>query len=117
MSVHQYNKADKNGDYVSNQGQAEAREGDGNVCDKGIVSVATSSVLKSSDLVTKAVDLGIGSRYASRDEPRPNDFKERCVISKSSSVKWYYSEPKGSHTKSWVVEVSNDESSWTAIDR
>ena len=98
------------------------RECGGNVHDKGIVNVTASSVYNDdSDYHPKnAVDLGTDSLYCSKNEKDTwicYDFKERCVIPTSYSVRSQGNGPGNSHLKSWVIEVSNDGSSWTEIDR
>ena len=96
------------------------RECGGNVHDKGIVSVTASSV--STFPPKNAVDLGTGSEYQSNEEKDVwlcYDFKGRSVIPKSYSLRSNNgrSGPGGEYHKSWVIEVSNDDSSWREIDR
>ena len=92
----------------------------GNVHDKGIVNVTASSVRDSSYSPKHAVDLGNQhSYYSSNNESQSwicYDFKERCVIPKSYSVR-AYSRGSGFTPMSWVIEVSNDGKAWTEIDR
>ena len=86
----------------------------GNVHDQGIVNVTASSY---PETAKNAVDLGTDSHYISHGEMDPwicYDFKRRRVIPTSYSVR---SSDGFCHIKSWVIEVSNDGSSWTEIDR
>ena len=92
----------------------------GNVHDNKIVNVTASSVYSGSYHPKNAVDLGTNSVYGSNDKKDTwicYDFKERRVIPTSYSVMSYKKRPGGHHLKSWVIEVSNDGSSWTEIDR
>ena len=93
----------------------------GNVHDKGIVDVTASSADGGSDYHPKnVVELGTNSSYCSNNDEDSwicYDFKERRVIPTSYSVRSERSGPGWYHLKSWVIEVSNDGSSWTEIDR
>ena len=93
------------------------RECIGNVHDRGIVNATASSC---TGYAKNAVDLGTNSSYWSNDEQDSwicYDFKERRVIPTSYSVRSYQGGPGWYHLRSWVIEVSNDGSSWTEIDR
>ena len=98
------------------------RECGGNVHSKGVVNVTVSS---NTECVKNVADFGANSYFLSKDEQNSwvcYDFKERRVIPTSYSVRsltWApYGQNWGSyHPRSWVIEVSNDQSSWTEIDR
>ena len=93
------------------------RECGGNVHERRVVNVTVSS---NGDNARNAVDLGTERYYGSRDERNSwicYDFKERRVVPTSYSVRSCKWGPGGAHLKSWVIEVSNDRSSWTEIDR
>ena len=110
----------------------------GNVHDKGIVNITTSSVFSTKPDIPEyerefldydisfeesdseydefpgknAADLGIDTAFMSenkKDTWITYDFKERRVIPASYSVKSQGDLPGGDHLKSWVIEVSNDE--------
>ena len=100
------------------------REFCGNVHDKGVVNVTASSFVIS-DIEDEfhpknAADLGADSWCLFNSEKNTwicYDFKERRVIPTSYSVVsvgWRRGAP---YLKSWVIEVSNDKSSWMEIDR
>ena len=98
------------------------RECGGNVHDKGIMNVTSSSVspypVNRQLWAKNVVDFGTDSYFASHGEPNSwilYDFKRNRVIPKSYSMK--PSECGRLIPKSWVIEVSNDGSSWTEIDR
>ena len=104
---------------IEGSGNCQGRECGGNVHDKGIVNVTASSVYSSCH-PKGAVDLGTNSTYVSNNENDSwicYDFKERRMIPKSYSVRSNGFWPGRNHLKSWVIEVSNDGSSWTEIDR
>lgn len=95
------------------------RQCGGNVHDKGIVNVTSSSV---HDVFSpkNAVDLETDSRFVSQDEPDSwicYDFKDARVIPRSYSVRSIGSGPGAAHLKSWVVEVSDNGEKWTEVDR
>ena len=100
------------------------RESGGIVVDKGIVDVTASS---SGRQARRAVELELNSKFLSENKPNQwicYDFKERRVIPTSYSLCSYGTNsdcPKAGNyrdlLKSWVIEVSNDRSSWTEIDR
>ena len=99
------------------------RECGGNVHDEGIVNVTASSY---TEYAKNVVDLGANSYFYSKNEQNSwicYDFKERRVIPTSYSVRAYSWAPYGLslnygyYPRSWVIEVSNDRSSWTEIDR
>ena len=95
------------------------RECGGNVHDKGIVNVTASS-FDDSHPPKNVLDL-VGPLYFSAKDQNGVwicfDFKERAVIPTSYSVRSEPRPPGLYHLKSWVIEVSNDGSSWTEIDR
>ena len=71
------------------------------------------------DDAKNAVDLGTNSRYCPRNEKNTwmcYNFKELLVIRTSYSVRSHEYGPRWNHLKPWVIEVSNDGSSWTEID-
>ena len=98
------------------------RECGGNVHDKGIVNVTASSVYNNSRYHHPKNAAGSGTEwdYTSSNEEDTwicYDFKERRVLPTSYSVRSNDDGPGRAHLKSWVIEVSNDGSSWTEIDR
>ena len=98
-------------------------EYDGNVHEKGVVRVSASSAWDDGEgwysRPEFAADLGKGLGFRSADEEGNwicYDFKDRRVIPTSYSVR-SMGDNYGEHLKSWVIEVSNDGSLWTEIDR
>ena len=96
------------------------RECGGNIHDKGIVEIGASSWYNDCE-PKNAADFMTKSWFCSG--PRENsyiyyDFKERRVIPKGYSLKCA-GQREGSNPKSWVIEVSNDETKnvWKEIDR
>ena len=92
----------------------------GNVHNKGIVDVAASSVYYNSTRYRPENAADPVCQYISNDEKDSwicYDFKDRRVVPTSYSVRSCGAGPAGPHLKSWVIEVSNDGSSWTEIDR
>lgn len=91
----------------------------GNVHEREIIKVTASSVY-SDCLAKNAVDLQKDSIYQSRNEQNTwlcYDFKDRRVIPTSYSVKSFGYGPGSHHLKSWVLEVSNNGTSWKEVDR
>ena len=98
------------------------RECGGNVHNKGVVNVTASSVLTNNieHPAKDAVDLGTDSQFETLNELNSwlcFDFKDRRIIPTSYSIRSYNRESGCNHLKSWVVELSNDGSSWTEVDR
>ena len=95
------------------------RECGGNVYDNEIVNITASSC--QSDYHPKnAADFSTDSAFDSEGLASSwicYDFKDRSVIPTSYSVRSWARGPGSCHLKSWVIEVSNDGSSWTEIDR
>ena len=93
------------------------RECGGNVHNKGIITVTGTAT----DYGPRnAVDFGTDSVYESTCKPNSwicYNFKDRRLLPTSYSLKSYGYGPGGDHPKSWVIEVSNDGSLWTEIDR
>ena len=96
----------------------------GNVHDRGIVNITASSVYNNDACYhpKHVADLNSWSIFESANEEDAwvcYDFKERRVIPVSYSVRSYFGATGDNHPKSWVIEVSNDETenSWTEIDR
>ena len=81
----------------------------GNVHEKGVVTVTATGCYSSDYEPGNAVDLGSDSDFASKNSPQSwirYDFKGRREVPTSYSIR------SGQHAypKSWVLEVSNDES-------
>ena len=84
----------------------------GNVHQKGVVNITSSSIADGNPPYN-AADLGTSSFFLSANESNPYityDFRTRSVNLTSYSI------ASSKAPKSWVLEVSNDQSSWTAID-
>ena len=91
----------------------------GNVHDQGIVNVTASSFIDVR-VPKHAVEIRSDSEFCSSDEENSwicYDFKDRRVIPTSYTVRSYGAAPDWDHPKSWVIEASNDGSSWEQIDR
>ena len=93
----------------------------GNVHDKEVVNITASSIYNSHH-PKNAADLGIDTYYKSQDAPKQwicYEFKAKGmgVIPTSYSVRSGCDTPGGWHLKCWVLEVSNDGTSWRTIDR
>ena len=96
------------------------RECGGNVHDKGIVNITASSVNSSSEEKRNAVDFETNTYFVSQNTPNSwicYDFKDSRVSPTSYSVRSCAYGPGSNHPKSWVFEVSNDETNWTVVDR
>ena len=90
----------------------------GNVHKKGIVNVTGSSCLSGCE-PENATDFGSDSMFYSNNLPNSwicYDFKEQRVTPTSYSIKSFGDGRDDYHPKSWVLEVSNDGSSWQAVD-
>ena len=93
------------------------RECGGNVHENGLVIVTSSG----RDELKNVVDLGSNSSLMTHDSPNSwicYDFKGRRVTPTSYSIRSHGGGQGGEHLKSWVLEVSNDESegSWAVVD-
>jgi hypothetical protein len=67
-----------------------------------------------------AVDLGSGWYFHSANETNQSvtfDFKAPRVRPTGYSIRTYNSSPNAAHLKSWVLEGSDDGTTWTEIDR
>ena len=100
------------------------RECGGNVHDNGIVNITSSSVYTTGDKHSyhpkNAADFETEAFFGSNGDTNAwicYDFKDRVVIPTSYSLRTYWRGPGGYHLRCWVIEVSNDEKSWTEIDR
>ena len=96
------------------------REYGGNVHEKGVVNVTSSSVYYSGAEANNAVDLEGESYFISKDEVDTwicYDFKQWRVAPTSYTIKTYSSGTGWHHLKSWVFEVSHDGDSWETVDR
>ena len=97
-----------------------APECDGNVHEKGVVSVTASSFM-SGDKPENVIDLESRSEFCSNRSPNSwicYAFGERRVTPTSYSIRSCGHGKGGEHPKSWVLEVSNDgsEDSWVVVD-
>ena len=102
-----------NGSYHGGIIEHLQRECGGNVHDKGIVNVTASSVVSSDYLPKSVVSRGDFYTQNQPDQWICYDFKHQSVSPTSYSVRSCGSQ----YPKNWVIEVSNDGSSWTEIDR
>lgn len=97
------------------------RECCGNVHDKGVV-IVTSSTINSNNPTyhpKNATEFGTKSCYFSENKRNSwicYDFKVPRVIPKSYSMKTC-ADQRVYQPKSWALEVSNDGKSWTEVDR
>jgi hypothetical protein len=90
----------------------------GNVSDKNVVPVTASSV--NGGAVTNAADLTADSFWFSLNEDNSwlrYDFKDMRIKPTHYSLRSRYNGGSNDHyPKNWIVEVSNDGSTWTTID-
>jgi hypothetical protein len=93
----------------------------GNVHDRGLVSITDSSHYSDSYIGKIAADLGnANSCFHSNNSPDQwlcYDFKNSRVALTHYSIRTCPGGTNGSHLKSWVIEISNDGSNWTEVDR
>jgi hypothetical protein len=93
----------------------------GNVHERGLVSITDSSHYSDSYRGKAASYLGnANSWFHSNDNPGQwlcYDFKNSRVSLTHYSVRTYPYGAGSSHLKSWVIEISNDGSNWTEVDR
>jgi hypothetical protein len=95
----------------------------GNVSDRGVVSITSSSVWSSDSThaAKNAADLSANSLFHSLDEENPwlcYDFKDMIITPSHYSIRSRYNGvPGGNHPKYWIVEGSNDGSSWIELDQ
>lgn len=90
------------------------RECGGNVHDKGIVNITSSSVNSECTEPRHVADLLAESWFQPKHEPGGwicYDFKERRVIPTSFTVQW----TDGLYPNHFSLEVSNDQESWTEV--
>ena len=93
----------------------------GNVHERGLVEVTSSSCFCAGCEPENAADLESGDYFQSNWEPSPwicYDFMDRRVTVDCYSIRSYDRGPGNYHPKSWVLEVSNDgsERSWRQVD-
>ena len=99
------------------------RECGGNVHDKGIVNVTSSTFGSSAcepKLAVNVLNPETSTWFASKNLPDSwicYDFKDSRVSPTSYSVRSFPYGPRNNHLKSWVFEVSKDGDEWTIIDR
>lgn len=95
-----------------------SKKTDGNINDNGTIKITSNSII--SDFHPKnLVDYQKNNYYHSKDEGNAIinfDFKDNLIQLSSYSIKTNNSNAFGTHLKNWVIEVSNDEFIWTAID-
>ena len=96
----------------------------GNVHDRGVVEITGGPVYSSHpDYALKNIaDLTADSYFASDDDTEQHtvcyDFKEKRIIPSGYSIRSCYCGGRGAgNIQSWVIETSNDGSSWTEIDQ
>ena len=105
------------------------RECGGNIHDQGIVNITASDCPEDRCCPKNTVN-GLGNAnnqnnfgrefFCSENYPDSwicYDFKERRVLPTSYTVMSFWERPHAEHPQSWVIEVSNDATSWTEIDR
>jgi hypothetical protein len=93
----------------------------GNLHDNGAVEITASSVGHSDCTPRNAADLGNKDSYFCSDD-KPGqwiswDFKALRIEPTHYTIQTYDGDPNYYHLKSWVVEGSDDGTSWTEIDR
>jgi hypothetical protein len=98
------------------------RRSGGNVDDRQCVHVFSDSIYGSGYLAKYVADLSSDSHFESTCNPNQSigyDFKDNQSISPTHyTLRSATAYDKNSHhIKSWVIEVSNDRSSWIEIDR
>jgi hypothetical protein len=93
----------------------------GNVHDRGIVNVTSSSV--ATDHPTPApknvVDFDNKIGFASLDSRNEwicFDFKDRCIRLSHYSIRSYHLDATAAHARSWVIEGSGDHRNWVVQD-
>jgi hypothetical protein len=93
----------------------------GNVHDRGLVSITDSSHAGDSYIGKFAADLGNANSYFhSNNSPGQwlcYDFKNSRVSLTHYSIRTPPYGQNWHHLKSWVIEISNDGSNWTEVDR
>lgn len=97
------------------------KEFGGNVDDKGIVKVTSSSPLNGVYYPKNAVDLDNCKQYFCSQNIANTwlqyDFQKQKVCPTHYSIRSRHDDGKnGHHPKSWVIEGSNDNSKWTILD-
>jgi hypothetical protein len=92
----------------------------GNVSDKNIVTITASGVHSSGYMAKNAADLAADSYWISANEDNSwlcYDFKDMRIKPTHYSVRSRCDGGSNEfHPKNWIVEVSNDGSTWTSID-
>jgi hypothetical protein len=93
----------------------------GNVHERGLVSITDSSHCSDSYIGKIAANLGNANSYfCSNNNPDQwlcYDFKNSRVSLTHYSIRTPNPAQNRHHLKSWVLEVSNDGSNWTEVDR
>jgi hypothetical protein len=93
----------------------------GNVHDRGVVAITDSSHCADGYSGKFAADLGSSSSFFhSLEIPRQwlcYDFKDSLVSPTHYSIRTYQCGQNANHLKSWILEISNDDSNWKEIDR
>ena len=100
------------------------RECGGNVHDKGVVEVTASSYASSDPDKTyepkNVAELGTETLFWSKNLEQQwicYDFKNKHVAPTSYSIMSCTDRRGGWHPRSWVLEASNDKSTWTLLDQ
>jgi hypothetical protein len=92
----------------------------GNVHDKGIVDISSSSAYSDGWKGKFVVDFNSSQQFCSGGQPGSwicFDFKNMKVLATQYSIKSRSDAgPGGLHPKSWVIEVSDDKNSWSVVD-
>ena len=96
----------------------------GNVHDRGVVEITGGPVYNSSrahalkNIADLTADSFFCSDWSTYQVTVCYDFKEKSIIPSGYSIRSSYdSRPGDENIQSWVIETSNDGSSWTEIDR
>lgn len=97
------------------------KENGGNVDDKNVVKVTSSSVNSSGRIAKYAVDLDDCNHYFQSGNQQDSwlqfDFQNLKISPTHYSIRTRHNGGKGCHhPKNWCIEGSNDTNSWTTID-
>jgi hypothetical protein len=91
----------------------------GNVHDSNVVAITASS--NNGNFEKYAADLAVNNCFCSQNAPNSwicYDFKRRKIMPTHYSIGSYFNGSRGNnHPKDWVIEGSNDGTSWMEIDR
>jgi hypothetical protein len=99
------------------------REHGGNVHDRGIVKITSYQPASDSSAYAakNAADLTANSYFFSKNASNQwlcYDFGDRCVNLTHYSIRSQYNSGADNYyPKSWVIEISKDDSTWEEVDR